>query len=73
MWRKPLCRVCGVRWTCDEAKRERLRSQSLRIRNDHTGAWAAGATMEYPTVGHVGRMTRAQAWRGNGGRADRRA
>jgi hypothetical protein len=72
-WRKPRCQGCGVPWMCDEATKERLLGQSLRIRNDHTGAWPAGVTMEYPVVGRTGYLTPAQAWRGNGGRGDCRA
>lgn len=66
--RRRRCGVCGVRWMCDEAKKERYRRWSPRIRNDRTGAWPACTTMEYPAVGRAGSLTPAQAWRGNGGR-----
>jgi hypothetical protein len=69
LWlRKPRCRACGVPWMCDEAKKERVRSQFRQLHNDRTGAWAAGATAAYPEVGRAGYLTLAQAWRGNGGR-----
>jgi hypothetical protein len=67
-WRRRRCAVCGLPWTCDEAQKERLRAQSLRVRNDSTSAWYAEVTAAYPAVGRAGYPTAAQAWRGHGGR-----
>lgn len=47
-WRGPRCGACGVPWMCDEAMKERLRSQSPRVRNDRTGAWATEAAVDHP-------------------------
>ena len=42
-WWRRRC-SCGVIWPCDEAVRDRLRRQSVLIRNDRTGAWTTGPT-----------------------------
>lgn len=71
--RRRRCGVCGVPWMCDEAQKEQYRRRSPRVRNDRTGAWPMGVTMEYAIIGRAGSMTPAQAWRGNGGRGGYRA
>ncbi len=67
-WRKSRCRSCGVPWPCDEARKQRLRQQLLLIRNDRTGAWAAGLIPASPPVSPPSNLTAAHAWRMTGSR-----
>ena len=70
-WRPRRCNVCGTRWVCDEALKERLRKRSEAVRNDRTGAWPVvhdWPTQAYEQVGRAGNMTPAQLRRSQGGR-----
>jgi hypothetical protein len=45
-WRKPLCRVCGLPWMCDEAKRQPVVARAAVV--DRTSAWRGLQTNEVP-------------------------
>lgn len=65
MWRADRCGVCGLKWPCDEAKRERVRARYAPT--DGTGAWSAQHTGAWPEVGRAGTLTPAQQYRATGG------
>lgn len=45
------CAACGVRWMCDEAKKDQVRRQSIQIIKDDTGAWSAEPPQNIPAPG----------------------
>ena len=71
-WRARRCAVCGLKWMCDEAIKDRNRKRINAVRNDRTGAWGAvhtWPTAAYEQVGRAGNMTPAQLRRSQGGNA----
>jgi hypothetical protein len=64
-WRSRTCGVCGLRWPCDESKRERVRAQFAPT--DHTGAWRRQQTAAWPQIRRASALTPAQEHRAKGG------